>query len=233
MRDCPGDPDTQREFMEKTKVMVQQAVQAAKSRGDMPGYLQEMVTDILTPKLDARAILERFLQIDATEESWMRLQQSLRARGFKAPGMRSEAVKIKIAVDTSASVTEAELAQFSGEINEILDTFDDVEVMLVQVDTRVTDVSLFRKDDLPLEIPYKGRGGTYFEPAFDIDHTPVEVENGWGMMSDEFDPHAMVYLTDGEATIDLDYEPDYPVLWITTNDTDFPFGEVIELKDFS
>ena len=49
------------------------------------------------------------------------------------------------------------------------------------------------------------------------------------MEKEGIEPECVVYLTDGYCDTFPEKEPDFPVLWILTEDHDFnpPFGEVI------
>jgi len=69
------------------------------------------------------------------------------------------------------------------------------------------------KRDIQFKI--KGRGGTSFEPVFDY------------IRENKMFPDVLIYLTDGYALVSLE-KPPYPVIWVTTGSTNFPFGEVIE-----
>ena len=69
---------------------------------------------------------------------------------------------------------------------------------------------------MPLQVEYKGRGGTMFSPA--INYVNEKYPN----------VAALIYLTDLECD-DFGDEPNYPVLWVTTQQGETPYGEVIKM----
>ena len=78
------------------------------------------------------------------------------------------------------------------------------------------DYTQYTREDLPLKVTHKGGGGTAFRPAFEYiaEHCPYVT--------------AAVFLTDLESE-DFGPEPPYPVLWVTTNREEAPYGEVIKM----
>ena len=75
-------------------------------------------------------------------------------------------------------------------------------------------------EDVTLEA--RGGGGTAFNPPFNL-------FNEW---SDEVENvQAFIYFTDGYGRVDADVEPDVPVIWCVTDESeyskDLPFGEVL------
>jgi predicted metal-dependent peptidase len=91
-------------------------------------------------------------------------------------------------------------------------------VQFVQCDAEVNDVTEYTRESLPLKVTYKGRGGTSFYPVIEYinEHHPNVA--------------ALVYLTDLEACQDdFGDKPHYPVLWVTTQAEEAPYGEVIKM----
>jgi len=227
--DYPGDPDKNgpteddaARHEQEWKTAVANAEQIAKSRGVMPGNLQELVDALLEPKVDWRDVLRHFLErIAANDYSWEQPDRRYLQQGFYLPSLYShELGDIVIAVDTSCSRTKAELQQDATEISDILALYDST-VHLIYVDTRVCGYETYRREDLPLKLEFKGRGGTMFSPAFKwVD------ENADGL-----DIAAMLYLTDMECNDFPAAPPDYPVLWIQNGGRGDPppFGELVKM----
>jgi predicted metal-dependent peptidase len=122
---------------------------------------------------------------------------------------------IVLAVDTSASMDERELAVVLGEIDQLRGAAP-CRITIVQADERVQRVESFEPHEpLPHEEPGKhfrflGRGGTRFEPVFELVATEAFTE-------ERGPPDALVYYTDGWA--DFPHRaPDYPVIWLITED---------------
>ena len=76
-------------------------------------------------------------------------------------------------------------------------------------------------DDLPIDLEFKGGGGTRFAPVFEY----IKEKN--------LEPKAILYFTD-LCCGDFGEDPGIPVLWLNTyrnnDDKSVPFGEVIKLE---
>ena len=192
------------------------AAQAAKSCGSMPGGLEGLIDAALTPKVDWRAHLWNFVNtVSKDDYSYQRLNKNYMSQGIVVPDLYSEAIgTIAVLVDTSGSVSNDELEQFCGEITSILETYP-ATIQVVYVDTQVNGDEVFTRNDLPIAMNVKGRGGTCFKPGFAwLD------ENG-------VDPACIIYLTDMECN-SFPSPPNAPTLWVSTeaygHGCDAPFG---------
>lgn len=214
-------PMSESEMEQDWKISTRQAAKAAKMQGNLPGNLEEMLQNILAPRVEWKEVLRRFMTSNNKNDySWMRGNRRHIAQGLYLPSAWSESMgEIVIAIDTSASVSARELEQFQGEINAILEDCPPSRMHVIQCDTQVNRVDEYDPTDLPLNIKVTGRGGTYFEPVFDY-----VKEHG-------IDPECLVYLTDGYADSDFP-EPPYPTLWVIDNrDAPDPeFGETTRLE---
>ena len=131
------------------------------------------------------------------------------------------------AVDTSGSLGQEELNIICGNVNQICDELQPLEVIIIYCDYSVNHVEKFEYGEEIVMKPYGG-GGTRFHPSFN-----------W-LEREGITPDVCVYFTDGWGSIyeeDLDGGiPDYPVIWATTGraprwngEDDEVFGEVIEI----
>lgn len=103
-----------------------------------------------------------------------------------------------IAVDTSRSVTDRQVAQFAAELSAIIEVVE-TTVTVIYCDTKVKQVEGFNRYDLPLKINPIGGGGTDFRPPFQ-----------W-IEEKKLSPAWLVYLTDLVGTR-FPVQPAYPVL---------------------
>jgi len=88
---------------------------------------------------------------------------------------------------------------------------------VIYFDHSVCHHDVFGQDDELVITPHGG-GGTAFEPCFDFtDKQGIE-------------PECAVFLTDGYGSCNCP-PPGYPVLWVTTGTDQFPFGDVVEMKN--
>ena len=200
-------------------VAIHQAAEAAKAQGKLSGNLESVISDITDPKVDWKAVLARFLRSNNKSDfTWVRPNRRFIARGMYLPSLHNPCLEeIVVAVDTSGSISEDELTQFTTETSYILHELAPERVQFLQCDAEVQNATEYTRESLPLKVTYEGRGGTRFSPV--IDYVNENYPNA----------AALVYLTDLESN-DFGDKPHYPVLWITTNETNAPFGEVIQMQ---
>jgi predicted metal-dependent peptidase len=119
-------------------------------------------------------------------------------------------------VDTSGS-TSAFWDGFITEAQWCLDTLRPSKLTVLQCDTRITSRQEFEPgDNIVQAVTIRGGGGTDFRPIFEALENECET------------PSVLVFLTDMDGTMP-DHAPQYPVLWIKTNQTAAPFGDSIQL----
>lgn len=206
------------------KALVAQAATVAKSVGDLPAGVKRLLDEILEPKVDWRQKLRHFVEITSRNDySWMRPNRRYLSQGFYLPGLFSQEIgTIVIAVDTSGSISQHELAQFFGETTAILEAFDLECVHVVYCDAAVAKVDEYTKADLPLRPEPAGGGGTDFRPPFKW----VEKNNIY--------PTCFIYMTDMYGPFPEE-DPGYPTMWLSTSGGEdhfnVPFGEVVDISD--
>ena len=205
-------------FEAEIEVAVQQAADIAKAMGKLPGHLQTLIEKALAPKVDWKMTLARFLRANNKSDfTWIRPNRRFISRGLYLPSLHTPCLEeIAVAVDTSGSISEEELTQFTGEITSILHDTNPERIHFLQCDTQVRVDEEYTRENLPLKVTYEGRGGTAFSPV--IDHINTKHPG----------VSALVYLTDLESN-DFGDQPSYPVLWVTTSSTEAPYGEVIQI----
>lgn len=210
---------------------VRQAVAVAKAHaGKVPGELAELVESLNRPRVSWREVLRRFIDDSASRDySWTRPNRRHIGRGVILPGfVPDRPTHIVIAVDTSGSVSAAELAAFRDEIQAILDDGAADAVTVVQADTRVHGAERYESGE-PVTMTARGRGGTSFVQPFQwiAENVP--------------DASAVVYATDMDCGGAWGEQPGAPVLWLVTGDprraaryaAAAPFGESILLDDIA
>lgn len=208
--DAPvSDEAEQAEAEREVEVLVEQASQAAKSRGLMPGSAQTLVDEYKKAKVDWRAVLRQLMQaktiVDYTySRPHKKHYHLMNTYGSFLPDFQRENMgELVVAIDSSHSVQDPEAQQFLGEIADICEDVQPSLVHVIQCDTRIRQVDTFERGDEFDVGEIVGRGGTDFQPVFD-----------W-VEENEIDPVALIYFTDGEAP--APDAPDYPVIWGVTN----------------
>jgi predicted metal-dependent peptidase len=204
---------------------VLQAAQTAKQAGNCPGFVKELAQAIRAPEIDWKDALRRYMTATSRDDySWRvpnrrHLAGDYPADGWFLPSLHNESIgEVLIAVDTSGSVSSAELAAFASEINAILSETRPELVHVVYCDDAIAGEAEFRPDDYPVTLDCAGRGGTAFAPVW-----------AWAR-NKGIEPVAAIYLTDlGCYGDSWGEEPAFPVLWCATAEGRAPFGEVVRL----
>tara|TARA_R110001592_G_scaffold311_1_gene1785 strand:- start:21302 stop:22468 length:1167 start_codon:yes stop_codon:yes gene_type:complete len=155
-----------------------------KRQGHIPGELAEIIDRLRTiepPSFPWKQYLRRFVGNSSISYT-KKLRRKYNKRYAANPGLK---IKFKnhicVGVDTSGSVSNAELKEFMNELCHMHKTGHQITV--VQCDTQIVSVEKFNpKKDWDI----KGRGGTDFQPV--VDHYNEKKEYT-----------ALIYLTDGEA----------------------------------
>lgn len=214
----PGQSQAEKSEAEgEIKVMVAQAAQAAKIQGKLSANLERFVGAALKPKVDWRNALRRFVSSKAkVEPTFARPKRRFIDMDLYLPSLAGESMgEFAAFVDCSGSVGGHELDQYAAEIKAIKEDVKPSRVHVIYFDHGVCHYDVFGQDD-ELIINPRGGGGTAFEPCFAfIDEKGIE-------------PECVVFLTDGYGSCDCP-PPGYPVLWVTTGTTAFPFGDVVEM----
>lgn len=204
------------------QVAINQAAELAKAQGKLPGNIETLIGDVLQPLVDWRQVLWPFFTNTSRDEyTWRKPNRAYISEDEYLPSMYNESCgTIAICVDTSGSVSDAELHQFWSEIVAVAKETQPSKIICVGCDTQVNDVFEWGEAENFWEEPptFTGRGGTAFSPAFKaIEEIDDDIE-------------ACVYLTDLGSN-DFGDEPQYPVLWVSTDKTlQAPWGETIYME---
>ena len=205
------------------RARVQQAAGEALGAGDADGVLLRALLGF-APKdaaQDWRAQLAAFLQRwHQAEAHYGRASRRARAP-FLMPSLRPAALHLLVAVDTSASIKEAQLQQFWAEIQSLTGQMS-LQLTLLAADTKLAAGApwVFAPGEVPSWPHPHGQGGTDFRPVF-----------AWLEQSEQTQD-ALIYFTDGKG----DYPsmpPALPVLWALAGEGGDvrmpPFGDVVRL----
>lgn len=213
--DADGSPAEQAQAEAEWKVKVAQAAQAAKMMGKMSAGLERIVGDILTPKVDWRDVLQRFVIKARTDErSFARPNRRFIQQGMYLPSITGEVLgEIAFAVDCSGSIGQEEINQFASEIITVWEDQRPLKIHVLYFDSEVSHYDCFDRETMP-DIRPHGGGGTAFSPVFEY------------MQANNIDPVACVFLTDLVCS-DFGDAPSFPVLWVSTHADQAPFGEIV------
>jgi predicted metal-dependent peptidase len=137
--------------------------------------------------------------------------------GLYLPGVVREGVgEIAIAVDCSGSVNARLLRLFEAEVCSILEGQRPQCVHVLYFDTEVQKAETYQAGE-QVHLNPVGGGGTDFGPCFDwLDEHGIQ-------------PQTLVFLTDLCGTFP-ETAPAYPVIWVSTERRQAPFGSVISMQ---
>jgi len=190
----------------------------AQQAGKLGGALARLVGELLQPKLPWRMLLARYMtQVARDDYSYAR--PSRREGDMIMPSLRSSQANIMVVLDTSGSVSNAELAEFLSEINTLKAQLR-ASITLHACDTVLSPngpwiFEAWEEFKLPQE--FHGGGGTDFHPIFD-----------WIKLHG-ITPDMLLYFTDAKGKFPS-VEPHYPVLWLVKGKEPVPWGQRIQLN---
>jgi predicted metal-dependent peptidase len=210
--------DAEKKLIEKQvqKILQDAKEQTVKKRGNVPGEIEGLIVveEFTAPKFDWKGYLRRFTGV-STKVFTKKIRRKENRRYEDNPGLK---IKMRqhmlLAIDTSGSVSDTELAEFMNEIHHIYKV--GVDITVVQCDTSIKSIEPYKGKN---EISILGRGGTEFDPVLDYYNANLKKYT------------SLVYFTDGECYTSV--RPRGKVLWVLSErsgmNEDLP-GQVIKLE---
>lgn len=213
-----NDPDLEND----TKVLVAQAAQAAQAAGKLSAGLKRLVEDLLNPKVRWQEVLREFpVKCRNHKRTFARPNRraQFNASPILIPSITGQRMgEIIVFVDCSGSIDNAILNQFGAEIRAIQSETSPEKIHVIYFDSTVLHHDEFENDDEVSVNPHGG-GGTAFSPLF-----------RYVVEKDIDEPVCAIVLTDLQCS-DFGPEPSYPVLWVTTDATKAPWGQVVKVNN--
>lgn len=207
-----------------TKEIEQAVRQGALLAGKMAGDKHRSFDELMKPKVDWREQLREFMSAVSTgkdDSTWRRPNRRWLAQNVYMPSTISESMgPLLVAVDTSGSIGDRQLASFLSEIMGICESVTPEALHLIEVDAKVQEHQVYDRENfgsLMCKRSFKGGGGTDMRQIFSF----IEERN--------IKPEAVVVLTDG-------YTPwpsslSVPTLWaITEQNVTAPVGSSVYLE---
>jgi predicted metal-dependent peptidase len=194
------------------------AAQQARRAGRLSSSWLRLVDDFIQPQLPWRQLLARYV-MNAARDDYGFQRLSRRDGDALLPRLSSGEVDLHIALDTSGSVRDDELAQFVAEIDALKGQIS-ARVTVHACDEQLDSRGPWRFQPWePLALPGRlgGGGGTRFEPVFD-----------W-IAGQGARPDLLVYFTDGEGEFPRG-APAFPVVWLVKGAGRVPWGGRVQLN---
>lgn len=192
--------------------------EARNGRGTMPGNLEEMILKLLKPSVNWRDILSRTAKkVFRGGMDWRRQSKRMVASGVRYPGRKPEMKGAVVAVDTSGSIGDKDIAQFMGECQGILHSAGCKYLLILFHDVNVYHMEMYTIDTMN-KIKVQ-RGGTSHEDVF----------QKISELKDK--PNMVICFTDLMTSFPKE-KPTMPVIWahIGACTIEPPFGTKIEVK---
>ena len=228
--DNEGDAAVRETARAKVKGAIEAALREAKVRGTEPAWMKELLGKLgeMEPKVDWRRKLAHLFRLMAGSMSELTYSQPNRwsmvtGSPVVMPGeLRYGVDKVVLAVDTSGSMDAELLRRAFAEVRYLTLAAQPDRIVLVQCDTEVQSEETLTAQELVhrRDVEAKGRGGTAFQPVFDL------------VREKHADAQMVVYFTDGYG--DSPTDPGVPVLWVVINNDGYlsaQFGDVVHVKE--
>lgn len=223
-----GDPCSN--FDIETELFCRQLAEEAKltnifshdGRGDGIGEILEMLEKLETGKVDWRSLLRQFIrECRGGSYRWLPPNRRYISKGLYLPGRKQKIFRGIVALDTSGSTVD-KLPEFAGEVDKLLRSFGKFKLTVLECDTAVRNVT-----EITSEQPsyywnthqFSGGGGTDFTPVFEY------------IRRKRLRPEVLIFFTDGDGRCPKN-RPEYPVLWLLTDDGEAPveWGFTVKMK---
>ena len=222
-----GTPEEQEQVAKEIEGALRQGAILA---GKMGGNVSREMQDLLTPKVNWKDALRDFVKTSTQgkdQTTWRRLHKRYIGMDIIMPSTYDEKVgSIVVAVDTSGSIGNAELAQFLSEVKCICDEVSPEKIDLLYWDTNVAGHETYMGAELASlteTTQAKGGGGT----------SPECVPHY--MKKESLNPECVIMLTDGyiDRQDPNDWQIGKPIMWCIKGNPHFNVdvvGKVVHVE---
>ena len=203
-------------------------LQGDSSCGDIPEGVLREIDHLTQSQLDWKTILNDFIQEEINDYSFSPPDRRFDDSPFFLPDYNEKddhVEDILFMIDTSGSMSDAQIAQCYSEIKGAIDQFDGkLKGWLGFFDAMVVPPIPFADEEEFKIIRPFGGGGTSFQCV--LDYVRDEMEKTLDKL-----PASIIYLTDGFAPWPEEKDAmDIPVLWLINNEqADPPWGKVARI----
>jgi predicted metal-dependent peptidase len=200
----------------RAQVQHQEAQRLSNEPGSLPGELELMVGQLLTPSIPWQEYLARFVTRYRKTRYSMMHPKMVYLPQYHIPSLRGKGLgKIAAAVDTSGSAHHM-LTPFVTELRHLYTTMNPESLAVVDFDTQINHVHELGFQHDFNNLSFTGGGGTAIQPVLD-----------WAK---EHKPEVLIVFTDGEFYLPPE-DPGIPILWLIYDNNRFnpPYGEVVML----
>ena len=213
-----------KKFSDKITEAIQQGAMLA---GKFGVTVPRVIKDLMEPKVDWRESLREFVTSSTRgvdEYTWTRFNRRRLSDDYYLPSTINEKVgEVVVAIDTSGSINNAQIAEFASELVSICDTVSPDRVRVIWWDHRVHGEQIFEGNYAGIASMLKpvGGGGTRVSSV-------GEYINNNNVTAD-----CVIVFTDGHVESDIKWDISAPTLWLVTHKRDFkaPAGQVVKINN--
>lgn len=223
------DAEERKQLEREVDQAIRQGLMAEKKVGKGGGGIGRELQDLMEPKINWREVLREFVKSTCSAKdtsSWRRVNRRFLSTGVYMPSLIGEKVgHLVIAIDTSGSIGDKELAEFLSEVKGVAEEVNPEKVDLIYWDSAVAAHEEYEGDgdvsNIVSSTRPKGGGGT--SPS--CISTFLEYK--------KIAPECVIILTDGYVGSDWGHGWTAPVLWciVGGNDVVAPNGKTVHVKD--
>lgn len=194
--------------------------------GRMGAKIPRSISNLLEPKVDWHEVLREFVT-SATrgkdEFTWRKFNKRMLANDYYLPSLENESIgEVVVAIDTSGSISNEQIAEFASELASICNTCDPEKVRVLWWDTAVHGEQVFSGNyaDIAKMLKPMGGGGTMVSCVSEY------------LNKESIKAECVLVFTDGHLEHDIKWDIVSPSLWLVTENTGFepPSGKKILLN---
>jgi len=191
--------EERREIRDELKEAMLNAAKSAEA-GQLPAGVKRLIKDLTRPVINWRDLIEQQIQSTIKNDfTWTRPSRKGWHTDAIMPGtVPGTQIDVCVAIDTSGSIGEEDIKAFLGEIEGIMQQYDEYNIRVWSFDTSVYNDQTFTSDNMQDITEYQpmGGGGTDF------------VVNWTYMKENGIEPKKFIMFTDGYPW-DSWGDPDY------------------------
>lgn len=216
-----------RAILERARVLNKQLGQ----HGNQAGYLERYVDEVLAPKINWVSLLKsKLTRASQQVTTYSKPDKRFLSRGRVLPGpkkLENDTLdNVKVAIDTSGSISDQDLGIALAQIKQLLDVFK-AKAEVIYWDTRVAKVAPFSDIKELVKIKPAGGGGTDVNCVFE------HFESRDYKIGKKGKPSIIIVFTDGcFGPVAEKYKKYKDTIWVINGGYEFkePFGVKAKLK---
>lgn len=219
-------PLSDEEYRQLQDEIKEAVIQAAQSAGDKsPDVIKRLVKEMTESRISWKDLLQQQIQSKVRSDfTFARPNRKTQSSGIILPGSNVEdMIDVCVAIDTSGSISNEQIAMFLAEVKGIMDAFKDYRIKVWCFDTDVHAFAEYDADSGEDISEYEpgGGGGTEFMVNWDF------------MKANDIEPKIFIMVTDMYPWGDNFGDPDYcHTIFINHGRPGFsaPFGITAEFE---